>query len=64
MKTTHMTTKALYSEHAIARESATIACVWWRLAIRDQKALQWKKGKAEICPIWRFVGLRSLEQLK
>ena len=45
--------KAIYSEFALARESATLACIWaeaQRQAEGGAKASWWKKEKASAVP--------------
>lgn len=46
--------KAIYLEFTIARDSATINCVWQRLTGGQGpgKLYNGKKGKASICPDW------------
>ena len=52
-----MRSKSIDSGLAIARELATITCVWQIHKVKERrgKALQWKKGKLQVCPDWRLL---------
>lgn len=56
-------TDAVYSELAIARDSATVPCVWQRLRARQGsgEALEWKKGKVSGMLRLQVVGMGKLE---
>ena len=53
--------KTTYSDLALARKSATSPYVWQRPRGKHSgRALQWNKGKAQVCPT-DAIGLGKLE---
>lgn len=62
IKTMQMRTEAIYSELAMAREPAShhLLC-WQRLQGRQGsgKALEWKKGRLQVCSHWRLLAWES-----